>query len=195
MKRVGVLAVQGAVDEHLARVEAEDCAAVAVKLPEDLSGLDALIIPGGESTAISRLITHNGLFEPIQAFAKEKPVFGTCAGLILCATEIVEDDGRVRPLGLLPCRVTRNGFGRQVQSFETLLEVDSLGPDANAGHAVPGVFIRAPYIESLGPGAKAMAHVDGKIVMAESGLTLVCAFHPELADDNRILRYFLNKIS
>ena len=192
MKRVGVLAVQGAVEEHLARVQAEGYAAVAVKLAEDLSDLDALIIPGGESTAISRLVCHNGLFEPIQGFAKEKPVFGTCAGLILCATEIVEDDGRVRPLGLLPSRVTRNGFGRQVQSFETLLDVDGLGSDD--GRGVPGVFIRAPYIESLGPGARAMASVDGKIVMAEAGLTLVCAFHPELADDNRILRYFLGKM-
>ena len=193
MKRVGVLAVQGAVEEHLARVQAEGCGAVAVKLPEDLEGLDALIIPGGESTAISRLICHNGLFEPIQAFGKIHPILGTCAGLILCATEIVEDDGRVRPLGLLPCRVTRNGFGRQVQSFETLLEVDGIGTGEDAGHGVPGVFIRAPYIESLGPEARAMAWVDGKIVMAEAGHILVCAFHPELADDNRILRYFLQK--
>lgn len=187
MQRVGVLAVQGAVEEHMAKLREAGCQAVAVKLPRDMDGLDGLIIPGGESTSISRLIGANGLFDPIRSFAATRPVLGTCAGLILCATEIMEDDGRVRPLGLIDCRVTRNGFGRQVQSFEAPLDIKGVG------QGVPGVFIRAPYIESFGPGVTALACVDGKTVMAEAGLTLVCAFHPELTDDNRVLTYFLSK--
>lgn len=203
VKRVGILALQGAVSEHAAMFGRAGACACPVKRPQDLEGLDGLVIPGGESTAISRLIRQNGLFEPIRAFVKDHPVMGTCAGLILCGTEVTGDGGampgearlagdngveRPQPLALMDAAVNRNGFGRQVDSFETALDIDGIG------HGVPAVFIRAPYIERFGPTVKPLASVDGKTVMAESGTVLVMAFHPELTDDLRIAAYFLWKM-
>ena len=188
MKSVGVLALQGAVEEHLARLRSLGFHGAPVKRPDDLQSVAALIIPGGESTAISRLMRQNGLYEPVREFARQRPVMGTCAGLILCGSRIADGDGRVDPLGLVDMTVSRNGFGRQVDSFETTLEARGIGPDIQA------VFIRAPYIESVGKGVAALASVEGRIVMAESGNVLVMSFHPELTDDDRVLRYFCRKI-
>lgn len=198
MKRVGVLALQGAVSEHMDMLAAVGAAALAVRRPGDLDTLDALVIPGGESTAISRLMRRCGLHELIRDFARDKAVLGTCAGLILCAAEVAGSGGtrpgregggqdgadKVVPLRIMPMRAQRNGFGRQTESFETLLDVRDIGKD------IPAVFIRAPYVEEAGDGVLSMAEVDGKIVMARRGKTLVTAFHPELAGDLRVMEYF-----
>ncbi len=204
MRRVGVLALQGAVSEHLAMAEKAGMRGVPVKRPETLEEVDGLIIPGGESTAISRLIRQNRLFDPIRDFARTRPVLGTCAGLILCGAAISGDgglppgrreaeDGLVRegpePLGLLDIDVSRNGFGRQVDSFETMLAMENVGQDVQA------IFIRAPYIRRAGEGVRVLAEVEGKIVAAESGNVLVTAFHPELGEDLRVFGYFRGKMS
>ncbi len=185
--RIGVLALQGAVSEHLRMAERAGAEALPVKNREDLARVDALVIPGGESTTISRLVRENSLAEPIRGFSRKNPVLGTCAGLILCGREILGPEAGPHPLGLMDISVERNGFGRQVDSFETVLPVDGLG-------AVPAVFIRAPFIRAAGPGVRVMAEVDGRIVMAEQGTVLVAAFHPELTDDLRVCSYFLAKI-
>lgn len=187
MKRVGVLALQGAVREHLHSIEACGAEAVVVKWPEDLNGIDALILPGGESTTMRRLIDRYGLMEPLREFAKSgKPMFGTCAGLILLAKDLMGND---EPhLGVMDAVVERNSFGRQVDSFEAELAVEGLD---NPFHAV---FIRAPHIVSVGPTAKVLCEHGGKIVMARDGQFLGCSFHPELTADHRITEYFIGMI-
>ena len=184
-----MLALQGAVTEHIEKLECLRVAGIPVKKPEDLVEVDALIIPGGESTAISRLIQQNGLYEAIRTFARTKPVMGTCAGLILCSSVISGPDQKVVPLELMDSNVSRNGFGRQVDSFETSLSIKGIGEN------IPAVFIRAPYIEQAGKDVTALATLDGKTVMAESGNILVMSFHPELTDDTRVLAYFCNKMA
>ncbi len=196
-KMIGVLDLQGAVPEHLAAIKKLGYAGLPVKTPADLDKADALIIPGGESTAISRLMRENALFKPIRDFSRKRPVLGTCAGLILCASEILgqnEDAQKVAPLGLLDCAVSRNGFGRQANSFETMLSMDGIGDD------IPAVFIRAPYIERAGPSVKVLARISHagfhgvRIVAAECGNVLVTSFHPELTGDLRVMDYFCSKI-
>lgn len=187
MKRVGVLALQGAVREHLQSIGACGAEGIAVKWPKDLETLDGLILPGGESTAMRRLIDRYGLMEPLRDFAKTgKPMFGTCAGLILLAKTVIGYD---EPhLGVMDVTVERNSFGRQVDSFEAALEIK--GVDG----AFEAVFIRAPHIVSAGPSAEVLCVHDGKIVMAKSGPFLGCSFHPELTEDHRITKYFLSMI-
>lgn len=189
--------MQGAVSEHLAAARKLGFAGIPVKTPDELRKSDALIIPGGESTAISRLIQKNGLFDAIREFAGSKPVFGTCAGLILCGKNILGQENaehKVVPLELMESTVSRNGFGRQVDSFEVNLDVEGVGAD------IPAVFIRAPYIEEVGPGVKVLAKVEhpgiqgSKIVAAEYENILVAAFHPELTEDLRLMEYFCSKI-
>jgi len=160
-----------------------------VRLPHELEGLDALVIPGGESTAISRLLASSGLHGAIRkAHASGLALLGTCAGLILVSRSTVEDG--VELLGLIDVEARRNAFGRQLESFEADLEIPVLGrPDFRA------VFIRAPWIESLGSDAEPMAWVDEHIVMARAPRVLVTAFHPELTDDPRVHRYFLEEIA
>ena len=174
--RIGVLAVQGNFREHAAVLRRLGAEPVEVRLPEQLDGLDGLIIPGGESTAITRLMRLYGLDEALRRF--DAPIFGTCAGMI-----VLDRDH----LGLVDIRVRRNAFGRQVRSFET--EVDF-------GHGEPirGVFIRAPWIEHAGPDVDVLAEVDGHPVLARQGRVLVAAFHPELTDDVRIHELFLNQV-
>lgn len=185
---IGVLALQGAVREHRLAIEKCGAAAVAVKYPNELEFIQGLIIPGGESTTISKLIGAYGLDEPIrQRAAAGMPIFGTCAGLILLGKDTVE--AGPRPLGLMDIKARRNAFGRQVDSFETDLPVAGFGPDL-----VKAVFIRAPWIEEAGPGVKVLARHDGRIVLAEQGYYLACAFHPELTDDLRVHKYFLEKV-
>ncbi|TKI04702.1 pyridoxal 5'-phosphate synthase glutaminase subunit PdxT [Martelella alba] len=189
MAMVGVLALQGDVSEHMLKLRGMGVSAVAVKNRAGLGNVDALIIPGGESTAISRLIHTGGLFAPIKDFARDRPVLGTCAGLIMCSREVPDSENRVTPLGLIDICVTRNGFGRQIDSFETLIAVEAFG------QSIPAVFIRAPFIQSVGSQVTALAHYEDKIVMAEQGNILVCAFHPELTADNSVFNYFVNKIT
>lgn len=185
MKSIGVLALQGAVSEHLDAVVSAGVNAVEVKTADQLSALDGLIIPGGESTAIRKLMQHYDLIEPIKAFAEAgKGIFGTCAGLVLLASSVESGD---ECLGLIDCEVRRNGFGRQKESFEIDLAVPVLGEPA-----FPAVFIRAPWIKSIGKQLKVLARHDDKIVAAQQDNILVTAFHPELSDDNRLIRYFIS---
>jgi pyridoxal 5'-phosphate synthase pdxT subunit len=188
-KKIGVLALQGAVTEHILSLEKLGACATAVKLPADLDGLDGLIIPGGESTAIGRLIREQHLEEPLRAFFEAgKPIFGTCAGLILCSTDRSHPTGDLR-LGFIEMEVERNGFGRQIDSFEALLPFEGIAEPVEA------VFIRAPYIQSVGAGVTVLATIDGKIVAAETDQILITAFHPELTDDLAVLQYFLEKVN
>ncbi|MGQ9477047.1 MAG: pyridoxal 5'-phosphate synthase glutaminase subunit PdxT [Candidatus Bipolaricaulia bacterium] len=184
--RVGVLALQGDFREHLRAVERLGAEGVEVRKPQDLEGLDRLILPGGESTTISLLLRESGLREEIRRLGRAGlPLFGTCAGLILLAREVLGED-RVEPLGLIDLSVRRNAYGRQIESFEEDLEVAGLGFGR-----VRAVFIRAPKIERLGPNVRALAYHDGVPVLAQEGKVLVSSFHPELTEDLLLHRYFL----
>ncbi|HXI44734.1 MAG TPA: pyridoxal 5'-phosphate synthase glutaminase subunit PdxT [Candidatus Acidoferrales bacterium] len=181
--RIGVLAVQGDFAEHLSTLRSIGAGAVEVRLPADLEGLDGLILPGGESTAIRRLIDRWELREPILELARSgAPLFGTCAGMIVLAAEISDGDPPV--LGLLDVTVRRNAFGRQLDSFETELAVPVLGDQA-----VHAVFIRAPIIERVGPGVDVLARLeDGRIVAVRERNIVATSFHPELAGETRFHR-------
>ena len=185
---IGVLAVQGDVSEHVASLERIGATARLVKRPDDLEVVEGLILPGGESTALRRLLDYEGLLERVrEKFADGMPVFGTCAGAILLATEV---KGAPAPhLSLLPMTVRRNAFGRQRESFVTELDVAGL-----SGGPLTAVFIRAPVIESVGPGIEILATVDDEIVLAETEQALVASFHPELTRDDRLHRRFLEKV-
>jgi 5'-phosphate synthase pdxT subunit len=186
--KAGVLALQGDFREH-ARILAE-CGAtpVLVRAPDDLGEVDCLVIPGGESTTIGRLARGHGLVEPIRERARKgMPVFGTCAGMITMATEVV---GGEPLLSLMDLQVVRNAYGRQLDSFEA--DVDVRGLD---GPPVRAVFIRAPVVASVGDGVEVLAEHDGHPVVCEQGKLLVAAFHPELASDPRLHRRLLEKVS
>jgi len=172
-----VLAVQGAFREHAEMLERLGADVVEVRLPEQLEGLDGLVIPGGESTAIMRLIALYGLDDAIRSFPA--PIFGTCAGMIVLDRE---------RLGLIDLEVARNAFGRQVASFEVPLQIE--------GEEEPftGVFIRAPWITAAGPNVAILAQVDGHPVLAREGRILVASFHPELTDDTRVHERFLELV-
>lgn len=185
--RIGVLALQGAFIEHkqvLAQVGVEP---VEVRLPEHLEGLNGLIIPGGESTTIGQVAERWGLLEPIRQFARSgRPLWGTCAGMILMAKEVIDGVPGQPLLGLMDIAVRRNAFGRQVDSFEADLEIPALGVEPF--HAV---FIRAPTIERVGKGVEVLARLeDGRAVAVRQGSMLATAFHPELTRDERFHRYF-----
>jgi pyridoxal 5'-phosphate synthase pdxT subunit len=184
--KVGVLALQGDFAEHMAMLGRMGVAAAEVRLPRDLGEIDALIMPGGESTTFGKLAVRWGLIEPIRAFAATgKPVWGTCAGLIFLAKDV----GRDQPtLELMDIRVKRNAFGRQVDSFSTGLQIAGID-----GGPFPGVFIRAPLIESVGSGVSVLCTLpDGTIVAARQGNLLATSFHPELTKDDRVHRLFLS---
>jgi 5'-phosphate synthase pdxT subunit len=175
--RIGVLAVQGNFREHVAMLRRLGADVVEVRKPEELAGLDGLVIPGGESTTFTRLMDLYGLDDAIREFGG--PVFGTCAGMI-----VLDRDH----LGLVDVGVRRNAFGRQVASFETDIELPAGGPPLRA------VFIRAPWIDEVGPGVEVLAEVDGHPVLARDGRFLVAAFHPELTDDTRLHELFLESV-
>lgn len=188
MTTVGVLALQGAFIEHEQRLSELGATPVEVRLPEDLNGLDGLIIPGGESTTIGKLATTFGLIEPLREFARDKPTWGTCAGMIFLARDIGID--RQPILGLMDIVVNRNAFGRQIDSFETDLTIKGL--DNGPFHAM---FIRAPIITEAGPEVDVISRLeDGRIVAAQQGHWLVTAFHPELTKDSRLHARFLKLI-
>jgi len=185
--KVGVLALQGATQRHVEALTVLGAHAVEVRTPQDLCGIEGLILPGGESTTMSKLLDLSGLFEPVaERLADGMPAFGTCAGMILLAGEILDGRSDQRSFGVLDVAVRRNAFGRQVHSFETELTVDRLG----AG-AFPAVFIRAPVVERVGPGVEVLATVDGRPVLCRQGPVLAAAFHPELSDDLRLHQLFL----
>ncbi len=189
--RVGVLALQGAFIEHIKILHELGVEAVEIRLPEDLKGLDGLIIPGGESTTIGKLVEIYDLMGPLRDFAQQKPVWGTCAGMIFMAKDI----GVEQPLlGVMDIVVERNAFGRQVDSFEAELRVPVLNHGQSA--PFPAVFIRAPRLVNAHGAAEVIATLnDGTAVAAKEGHWLATAFHPELTDDNRFHRYFLDIIS
>jgi len=188
--RIGVLAVQGAVREHVNAIREIGAEPVEVRLPRDLVDLDALILPGGESTTMRRLIDAYGLREPIAALsATGAPLLGTCAGMILLADRLAGGDAPY--FGLLDVKVRRNGYGRQLDSFEADLDAPSLGEDP-----VHGVFIRAPLVTDVGPAAEVLARdPDGNPVAVRQGQVLATAFHPELTGDRRLHRLLLQMVS
>ena len=181
--RIGVLAVQGAFAEHINVLRQIGVEAVPVRLPRDLDGLSGLILPGGESTAMRKLIDEWGLREPImELVGRGAPIFGTCAGMILLSKEITDGDQPVFPM--LDISVKRNAFGRQLDSFESELEVPVLGD-----RKVHAVFIRAPIVERVGPDVDVLAQLDdGRVVAVRQGAIIATAFHPELAGETRFHR-------
>ena len=182
---VGVLALQGAFREHVAAVSSLGVAAREVRQLKDMDGIDALIIPGGESTTMGKLLNEWHMLEPLRERIRQgMPVYGSCAGLILlCRT--IENSDQPR-LGVLDATVRRNAFGRQVDSFETDLSIPEVGPDP-----IPAVFIRAPVIISVGPDVKVLAEVKGQAVAVRQNNILATSFHPELTPDTRLHSYFL----
>ncbi|WP_100405899.1 pyridoxal 5'-phosphate synthase glutaminase subunit PdxT [Bacillus solitudinis] len=187
MAKIGVLALQGAIREHVKCLQSPQTDVVVVKKVEQLSDLDGLVLPGGESTTMRRLIDKYGFFEPLKQFAADgKPIFGTCAGLILMATDIVgQDEGH---LSLIDMKVQRNAFGRQRESFETDLLVTGVDNDVRA------VFIRAPLIVEVGEHVEVLSKYGDEIVAAKQGNFLACSFHPELTDDYRLHQYFADMV-
>lgn len=186
--KIGVLNVQGAVSEHADSLRDAGAAPVLVKSPEDLNEVNGLIIPGGESTTIGRLIRRYGLFEPIVTRARAgMPLFGTCAGMILLAGEI---QGQEEPhLALMNTLVDRNSFGRQRESFEAEVQVKPFGEKA-----FPGVFIRAPHIVQAGSDVEVLSVYQDRIVAARQGNLLATSFHPELTQDCRFHEYFVDMV-
>ncbi|WP_026702011.1 pyridoxal 5'-phosphate synthase glutaminase subunit PdxT [Salibacterium aidingense] len=187
MLKIGVLALQGAVQEHVKSLQAPDVETVVVKRMDQLEALDGLVFPGGESTTMRRLVDKYGFFEPLREFAAAgKPIFGTCAGLILMAEHIVsETEGHLQ---VMPIEVQRNAFGRQRESFETHLSVKDVGEDIDA------VFIRAPLISAVDESVEVLSEFKGEIVAARRDHLLACSFHPELTEDTRFHQYFVQMV-
>lgn len=186
MVKIGVLALQGAVREHIKSVEACGAEAIAIKRVEELKEVDGLILPGGESTAMRRLIDKYDFMDALKEFAREgKPMFGTCAGLILLAKNIV---GHEPHIGVMDITVERNSFGRQVDSFEADLAVKDVADN------YPAVFIRAPHIVEAGAEVEILSKNNERIVAAREGQFLGCSFHPELTDDHRLTAYFIEMV-
>ena len=191
--KIGVLALQGDFAEHISMLKRIGVEAVEVRLPKHLDGLNGLIIPGGESTTIGKLAVAYNLMDPLREFGKSHAIWGTCAGAIFLAKDI----GRDQPLlGLMDIKVLRNAFGRQVDSFETDLEIEELYKATGTEHPYHAVFIRGPVIESVSGSAKVLSALeDGRIVAAQQGQLLATSFHPELTDDTRFHQYFISLAS
>jgi 5'-phosphate synthase pdxT subunit len=187
--KIGILALQGDVREHSSALEAAGATPVTVKTQEQLSSVDALVLPGGESTTIGKLLDRFGLMEPVRRCAREgMPVFGTCAGLILMAEAVVGREGAPDRLGILDVTVRRNAFGRQVDSFETDLEVRGLKTPIRAA------FIRAPRIEEVGLEVEVLATLDDEPVLVRQGHLLGSTFHPEITGEDRVHRMFVEMV-
>ncbi len=187
--KVGVLALQGAFREHREVLHALGCEAIEVRVPEGLAGIDALFLPGGESTTIGKLLDSSGLRVPLRdRIAGGLPTFATCAGLIVLASEVLDGRPDQEPLALLDVAVRRNGYGRQVASFEAPLEVVGV-----AGPPFRGVFIRAPLVERIGLGVEVLAGHDGAPVLIRQGRIWAASFHPELSGDLRLHQRFLQQ--
>ncbi len=192
-RRVGVLAVQGAFRAHATVLRSLGAEAVEVRTPAQLDGLDAVVLPGGESTTISKMLDFNDLFEPLAAALRGGlAALGTCAGMILLATEILDGRADQRSMGVIDIAVRRNAFGTQLDSFETDLDICGLD------RPFPAVFIRAPVVAGLGDGVEVLARLPhdrgagaGEPVLCRQGPIIVAAFHPELSDDDRLHRLLL----
>jgi len=191
--KIGVLALQGDFAEHVSMLKRIGVETAEVRLPKHLDDLDGLIMPGGESTTIGKLAVAYDLMEPLKEFGKSHAIWGTCAGAIFLSKDI----GRDQPLlGLMDIKVQRNAFGRQVDSFETDLEIDELMKATGTEEPYHAVFIRAPIIESVSGKAQAISKLeDGRIVAAKEGNMLATSFHPELTSDTRFHEYFISLAS
>lgn len=191
--KIGVLALQGDFSEHISMLKRIGVETAEVRLPKHLDGLDGLIMPGGESTTIGKLAAAYGLMQPLKEFGKSRAIWGTCAGAIFLSKDI----GRDQPLlGLMNIKVQRNAFGRQVDSFETDLEINELMKATGTGHSYHAVFIRAPIIESVSGNTKVLAALDdGRIVAAQEDRLLATSFHPELTSDTRFHEFFISLAS
>jgi len=188
--KVGVLALQGAFREHREVLDALGIECAEVRVPEHLGGVDALILPGGESTTMTRLLETSGLREPLTGMLRDGlPALGTCAGLILMAAEVLDGRADQVPLGTLDVTVRRNAYGRQRDSFEADLAVAGI-----AGPSFPGVFIRAPVIERVGDDVEVLAEYAGEPVLVRGGAVWGSTFHPELAGDLRVHQRFLQEV-
>ncbi|MEV0373455.1 pyridoxal 5'-phosphate synthase glutaminase subunit PdxT [Streptomyces sp. NPDC050636] len=187
---IGVLALQGDVREHLTALAEADALARPVRRPEELEELDGLVIPGGESTTMSKLAVAFGMLEPLRAFVRAgKPVYGTCAGMIMVADKLLDAREDQETLGGIDMIVRRNAFGRQNESFEAAVEVAGI-----PGGPVEGVFIRAPWVESVGAAADVLATYGGHTVAVRQGNVLATSFHPELTGDHRIHAFFVDMV-
>jgi 5'-phosphate synthase pdxT subunit len=186
---VGVLTLQGAYQKHIELLHSMGVTTQSVRQPQQLENCSALIIPGGESTTISLLVQEYGLYDLIRSFAAEHPVMGVCAGMIMLANEV--DDARVKPLGLMPFKATRNHFGRQVNSFTADIQLD-FAPNDKPFHAH---FIRAPGFENISPEIEVLARYQDEVVMIGTGKHMALSFHPELTSDIRIHQHWLHNIN
>ncbi|WP_411106479.1 pyridoxal 5'-phosphate synthase glutaminase subunit PdxT [Streptomyces sp. cmx-4-9] len=187
---IGVLALQGDVREHLIALAAADAVARPVRRPEELAEVDALVIPGGESTTMSKLAVLFGMLEPLRARVRAgMPVYGTCAGMIMLADKLLDGREDQETLGGIDMIVRRNAFGRQNESFEAQVEFAGI-----EGGPVQGVFIRAPWVESVGGAAEVLAVHDGHTVAVRQGNVLATSFHPELTGDDRVHAYFVDMV-
>ncbi|AYG84021.1 Pyridoxal 5'-phosphate synthase subunit PdxT [Streptomyces hundungensis] len=185
---IGVLALQGDVREHLIALASADAVARPVRRPEELAEVDGLVIPGGESTTISKLAALFGMLEPLRERVRAgMPVYGTCAGLIMLADKILDPRSGQETIGGIEMIVRRNAFGRQNESFEATVEVAGVGP-------VEGVFIRAPWVESVGAATQVLAEHGGHIVAVRQGNALATSFHPELTGDHRMHELFVDMV-
>lgn len=189
---VGVLALQGAVAAHVGALERAGATTRLVRTPVDLDGLEAVVLPGGESTTMWHLLRTSGLGEALaERLAGGLPALGTCAGMILLATDVLDGRADQGSLGAIDVAVRRNAFGRQIASFEADLELAGV---TDGGAPFPAVFIRAPVVERCGTGVEVLAAVDGQPVAVRQGAVLATAFHPELTGDDRVHRYFLERL-
>lgn len=186
MALIGVLALQGDYEKHARSLERAGAHVSEVRTAVDLAAVDGLVIPGGESTTMLKLLDREALFEPLRAFGAMKPIFGTCAGAILLAARV--ENPEQASLGLMDIAVRRNAYGRQLDSRVTQIEAEGFG-------SVEAVFIRAPIIRETGEGVKVLARYNGDPVLVEQGRHLVATFHPELSADDRIHAYFLKKVT
>jgi pyridoxal 5'-phosphate synthase pdxT subunit len=191
-KRVGILALQGDFEAHSKALERAGAEPVLVRVTEDLKNIDGLVIPGGESTTMLKLLNFMDLKEPLREFAREKPVFGTCAGAILLAKEVRNPDQE--GLGFIDLTVERNGYGRQIDSRVANIHPGSEFEKRAGAGDVEAVFIRAPIIRRTGPGVRVLAQYEGDPVLVEQDRHLVATFHPELTQDSRVHKLFLSKL-
>ena len=191
--KVGVLALQGAFREQAETFGALGAEVTLVKAPEQLAGVDAIVLPGGESTTVDKLLDSSGLRTPLRDVLRDgMPALAVCAGLIVLAAEVVDGRADQQPLGVIDVTVRRNGYGRQRDSFEADLEIAELETDGLGGGPFSGVFIRAPVIERVGPGVEVLASYDDAPVLGRQGALLFATFHPELAGDVRVHELFLS---
>jgi pyridoxal 5'-phosphate synthase pdxT subunit len=192
MKRIGILALQGDFEAHGKAVERAGAEAVYVRTAADLESIDGLIIPGGESTTMLKLLHMENLLEPLAEFGRKKPIFGTCAGAILLANRV--SNPSQESLGLVDLAIERNGYGRQIDSRVVSIDADPTFGKRTRPGSLEAVFIRAPIIREVGPTAQVLAEYEGDPVLVEAGRHLISTFHPELTGDSRVHELFLSKL-